>query len=191
MARAADSEAELDADGIVIQWHRSRVLVVVPPNDFGEESLRYARSSLHNVSVGTWSVSTAYDEAVKGRHQDEFLVDGQLIGTSMDEFSGVIFVGGEGATKLADQADVLRLAREAAQAGKPIGAWGHSVAILARAGVLEGTRVTGAPDVEAEVRRAGGKFSGRELEVSGSIVTSRDEAVGMRFGRALAEMVGI
>jgi putative intracellular protease/amidase len=191
MAAEADPNAELDDDGLVIQKHRSRVLVVVPPNEFGDESLRYARSSLHNVHVGTWSVSTEYDELIKGRLQDEFLVDGTLEGTSMDDFSGVIFVGGEGAAGLADQADTLRVAREAAQAGKLIGAWGHAVLILARAGVLKGVRVTGDPSVESEVKRAGGKFSGRQLEVSGSIVTSVDDAVGMRFGKALAEIVGI
>ena len=70
---------------------------------------------------------------IKGRHQDEFLVDGPLAGESMDAYSGVIFVGGEGALELATNADALRLAREAAAQDKLIGAWGHSVAILARA----------------------------------------------------------
>ena len=37
------------------------VLVVVPPSEFGDESLRYARSSLSNVHVGTRSVSTRAD----------------------------------------------------------------------------------------------------------------------------------
>jgi protease I len=191
MAAEADPNAELDEDGLVVQKYRSRVLIVVPKAEFGDESLRYARSSLHNVGVGTWSVSTEYDELIKGRLQDEFLVDDTLSGTRMEEFSGVVFVGGEGAASLAEDADALRIAREAAQGGKLIGAWGHATLILARAGILKGVKVTGNPDVADAVRKAGGRFTGRQLEVSGSIVTARDDAVGMRFGKALAEIVGI
>jgi len=192
MAQAKpNQDAELDEDGIVIQKHRSCVLVVVPPEEFGDESLRYARSSLHNVHVGTRVVSTTYDREVKGRLQDEFLVDGTLAEASMDGYSGVVFAGGEGAAALADDPDAVRLAVEAARGGKLIGAWGQALAILARAGVVKGARVTGDPSVRDAVKRAGGKFTGRQLEKSGNVVTSRDDAVGMRFGKALAEIVGI
>src|SRR5262245_27838058 len=131
---AKPGAAEVDADGLVVQKYRSMVLVVVPPTEFGDESLRYARSSLYNVHVGTWAVSTEDRELIKGRHQDEFVADGKLADASMDKYSGVIFVGGEGARALFDQPDALRLAREAAQAKKMIGAWGHATEILARAG---------------------------------------------------------
>jgi protease I len=186
-----DQDAELDEDGIVVQKHRSMVLVVVPAQDFGDESLRYARSSLHNVHVGTRVVSTTYDQEVKGRLQDEFLVDGLLADESMAAYSGLLFAGGEGAAHLADDPDAVRLAREAAQAGKLLAAWGHGVEIHARAGVLKGVKVTGDPTVRDSVERAGGKYTGRQLEKRGAVVTARDEAVGMRFGKALAEVVGI
>ena len=183
--------AEIDADGLVVQKYKSTVLVVLPRAEFGDESLRYARSSLYNVHVGTWSVSTESKELIKGRHQDEFLVDGPLAGASMEHYSGVIFAGGEGVHELLDNADALRLAREATQQKKMIGAWGQATEILARAGVLKGRRVTGDPGIESAVERAGGKYTGRQIEVDGALVTSRDDAVGMRFGKALAALVGI
>ena len=183
--------AEVDADGLVVQKYRSTVLVVVPATEFGDECLRYARSSLYNVHVGTWSVSTEASELIKGRHQDEFVVDGPLAGASMESYSGVIFAGGEGVRELLEAPDVLRLAREAMQQKKMIGAWGHATEILARAGVLKGRRVTGDPSVAPAVGRAGGKFSGRQIEVDGTLVTALDDAVGMRFGKALAAIVGI
>ena len=188
---ATDPGSELDEDGLVVQKYRSLVLVVVPESDYGDECLRYARSSLFNVHVGTRSVSTNHEDLIKGRLQDEFMVDGHLEGTTMDDYSGVIFAGGEGAAALAQQADALRLAREASKAGKLIGAWGHSTAILAAAGVVKSKKVTGHPDVGPAVRKAGGNYTGRQLETDGKLVTSRDDAVGMRFGKALASIVGI
>jgi len=189
--KEAAAEIEKDADGMVVHKYESIVLVVVPPSDYAEQTLRHARSSLAVVHVGTRSVSTEPDVLIKGRLQDEFMVDGPLAGESMQDYSGVIFVGGEGALAIASNAEAQRLAREAAAADKMIGAWGHAVAILARAGVLRKKRVTGAAAVRDEVVRAGGKFSGRQLERDGNLVTATDEAVGMRFGKALAQIVGI
>jgi putative intracellular protease/amidase len=184
-------DEEFDEDGLKVQKYRSMVLIVVPEHDYGEEALRYARSNLFNVHVGSRMVSTQDQELIKGRFQDEFIPDGLLSAERMDDYSGVVFVGGEGALELANNPDALRLAREAAEGDKLIGAWAQSVAILANAGVVKGKKVTGSPDVREAVQRAGGKFTGRQLEVCGKLVTAGDSAVGMRFGRALAEIVRI
>lgn len=185
------NEPELDEDGLEIHKYRSLVLLVVPREEFAEETLRYTRSSLYNVHVGTRVVSTSTEGEVKGRLQDEFLVDGTLAGESMDGYSGVVFVGGEGARALVGDADALRLAREAAEAGKLVGAWGDAVAILCQAGVLKGRRFTGSDDLREVGKRTGGRYTGKQVEVSGSVVTGRDDAVGMRFGQKLAQLVGI
>lgn len=189
--KKAAADAELDADGLVVQKYRSMVLVVVPAHDFGDECLRYARSSLHNVHVGTRVVSVQDQEAVKGRLQDEFLVEGTLAGEQAQSYSGVIFAGGEGALELARNEDALRLARDAARAGKLIGAWGHAVAILASAGLLKGRRVTAHPSIRESLRQGGARPSTRQVEVDDRIVTGIDESSGMRFGKALATLVGI
>jgi len=191
MAKHGTSEPEKDADGLVIQKHESIVLVVVPAAGYAEQTLRHARSSLHNVRVGTRSVSPAHEDLIKGRLQDEFMVDGTISGETMDAYAGVIFVGGEGALALAEDPDARRLAQEAARQDKMIGAWDHSVAVLAKAGILRGRRVTGAPAVERLVREAGGRYTGRQLERDGDLVTALDEAVGIRFGKTLAQIVGI
>jgi len=185
------AEPEKDPDGLVVQQHTSTVLVVVPSSGYGEQTLRHARSSLHNVHVGTRSVSTNWKDLIPGRLQDEFMVDGAISEASMEPYSGVLFVGGEGAIELAQEEHALRLAREAAAAKKMIGAWGHAVAILASAGILKGRRVTGSAEIADLVRRAGGRFTGRQLERDGDLVTAADEAVGIRFGKALAQIVGI
>ncbi len=185
------AEPAVDEDGIPIHKYRSQVLVVVPATEFAEETLRYARSSLYNVHVGTYLVGSNPDDVALGRLQDEFMVDGPLASASMESYSGVVFVGGEGASALAADPDAQRLAREADAHGKLIGAWGHAVAILVAAGVARGKRVTGLPSLAAAAKQAGAKFSTREVEVCGHIVTGKDDAVGMRFGQRLAQVVGI
>jgi len=192
MAEQEDNEAtNVDADGIQIQSYTAMVLVVVPPTNFDEQTLRQARSSLYNVHVGTYSVSSETEDMVTGRLQDEFLADGALKDAKLEDYAGVVFVGGEGATALADDPDAIRLAREAAAADKLIGAWGHSVAVLAKAGVIKGKKITGDPEIADLVKQAGGKFTGRQIEQAGKIATSQDAAVALRFGKLLAQIVAI
>jgi putative intracellular protease/amidase len=189
--KEANPSAELDADGLVVQKYKSQVLLVVPPKDYGDECLRYTRSSLYNVHVGTRSVSSEIVEAIKGRHQDEFLADELLSNASLEGYSGLVFAGGEGALAFVEDSNALRLAREAHEQGKLLAAWGHATAILARAGVVKGKRVTGHPTARELLTRAGAKYSGRQVEVDGTLVTALDDAAGMRFGKALAAIVGI
>lgn len=184
-------DPEVDEHGLKIQKYVSMVLVVVPEKGFAETTLRYARSALYNVHVGTRSVSRADEDMAQGELQDEFQVDGRLVGETMEPYSGVLFCGGEGALDLVNDPDVLRLAREASQAGKLIGAWGHATAILAAAGVVKGKKVTGDPSVADAVRKAGGRFSTVQVQSDGPLVTALDDAAGFRFARALVEVVGI
>ena len=187
---AAD-ESDVDEFGLKIQTYLSTVLVVVPPADYAETTLRYARSALYNVKVGTRSVSTATEDLIRGVFQDEFQVDGPIAGERMDDYSGVIFVGGRGAAQLEANSECLRLAREAQAAGKLLAGWGDSVGVLAKAGVVRGRRVTGSDRLRGELRAAGAKWTGRQIEIDDKLVTAIDDSAGFRFGKALAQIVAI
>ncbi len=189
--KTADPNAETDEYGRAIHRYESMVLVVVPSAAYAEETLRYARSCLYNVRVGTRCVARESDELIHGRLQDEFLADEPLSQARMADYAGVLFVGGEGARELADDPDALRLAREAHADGKLIGAWGEAVAVLARADVVKRRKVTGSPALAEELRRAGAKYTGSQVQRDGNVVTALDDAAGMRFGKALVAFVAI
>lgn len=185
------TDQELDEDGLVVQKYFSRVLVVLPPRGFGDQILRYARSCLYNVHVGTVSAAADPEQEVQGRLQDAFLVDEALADQTMEPYSGVLLAGSDGPSPLADDAHLLELVRAADHDRKLVAAWGTALAVLVRAGVVRGRNVTGDGALRDEVARAGGRYTGREIAVSGHLVTARDEGAGMRFGQALAEFVRI
>jgi len=193
----AKKEAEakdegLDENGLVIHTYASTVLVVVPSSGYAETTLRYARSALHNVHVGTRVVAMNDESMLAGELQDEFQADSKLDGSvTMEGYSGLILCGGHGADELAGNADVLRLAREACEAKKLVAAWGRSVRALAAAGVVKKKKVTGDPSTRDAVRAAGGRFTGTQVELDGTMVTAFDDAAGLRFGKKLVQVVGI
>ena len=123
--------------------------------------------------------------------QDEFLVEGVLEDESMEGYSGVVIGGGEGAKELGTNADAIRLVQEAAAAGKLIGAWGDAVGVLANAGVVSGVKLTSSASCRVAMEKAGAVVSTRQVVVSGNYVTGYDSTVGMRFGKALAQVVSV
>ena len=191
MGKKADSEAELDEHGLVVRKYLCTVLVVMPSEAYDETTMRYARSALYNVQVHTRSVSTNEDGLIRGELQDEFQVDGPLEGETMGPYNGVIFCGGVGSIGLARHPDALRLAREASDQDKLVAAWGESVAILGQAGILRKRKVTGAASLAPSLRAAGARYTGVQVQVDGKIVTGLDEACGLRFGKALVQIVAI
>ena len=193
MAENVDQPKEgLDEHGLAIHEYASMVLVVVPAKGYDETTLRYARSALYNVHVGTRSVSVETDGLILGHLQDEFQVDQELDeSVTMEGYSGVLFCGGPGARELADDPNALRLAREAAASKKLLGAWAESVEVLVRAGVLRKKRVTGSPRLRDAVKAAGGKYVGTQVERHDNLVTAIDDAAGFRFGKALVQVVAI
>ncbi len=191
MSKKEAPKQETDEHGLVVHRYASRVLVVVPPRDYAETTLRYARSALFNVHVGTQVVSSDEHSLLRGELQDEFQVDGILEHTSMDPFSGLLLCGGAGAPWLAEQEDVLRLVRAAHEQDKLLAAWGLAVAALARADVVRRRRVTGDPSLREALERSGARYTGRQVERDGKLVTALDDAAGFRFGKALVQVVRI
>ena len=115
----------------------------------------------------------------------------RLIDELMEDYSGVVIVGGEGAKELWTNADAIRLVQEAAAAGKSIGAWGEAVGVLASADVVSEVKLTGPACCTEALQKAGAKVSTRQIESSGNFVTGYDSTVGMRFGKALAQAVSV
>jgi protease I len=189
--KEAAPKQELDEHGLVVHQYVSTVLVIVPPSGYAETTLRYARSALFNVHVGTRVVSSEDGAFLRGELQDEFQVDGSLATETMDPYSGLILCGGAGAGWLAEQADVLRLVRACVQQDKLLAAWGLALGALAKADAVRKKRVTGERDLRAQLESAGARYTGTQVERDGKLVTGLDDAAGFRFGKLLVQVVGI
>jgi|GEM_PF-1035152 len=181
-------EPQLDEDGIVIHEYQHTVLVIVPPDGFGEQGLGYARSMLTNVRIATRVAAARYDDVLKGRLQEFFLADMSLDDVDSSDYSGVLIAAGE-TDELAQDERVLRIVREMSAAGKLVASMGNGLAVLAKAASLKGKRVTGHPDCRQAAKAAGAKFTGRQVETAGNLVTGVDECSGLRFGRALIDVI--
>jgi putative intracellular protease/amidase len=189
MAKKSEKqEPVLDEDGIAILEFAHTVLVIVPPDGFGEQGVCFARAQLQSMRIATRVASSRYDEVLRGRLQDFFLADEPLDQVDAGRYAGVLIASGQ-ESDLASDERVLRIVRDMNAAGKLVASIGNGLDVLLRAGVCKGKRVTGPAEMEEAARKAGAKYTGRQVETSGNVVTASGESSGVRFGRGLIDVV--
>lgn len=107
------------------------------------------------------------------------------------QYDRIAFIGGPGASNLWKNEDALRVAHDAAAAGKPFGAICIAPTILAVAGVLRGKRATVWNEdgqQQAFLEDQGATYTGEPVTVDGNIVTANGPGAAEEFGKTLASL---
>ncbi len=110
----------------------------------------------------------------------------------VEDYDRIAFIGGPGATAYANDAEALRIAREATAAGVPLGAICIAPTILAAAGVLRGKRATvwnEDGEQEAVLTAAGATYTAELVTIDGMLVTGNGPKAAEAFGNALSGIV--
>jgi protease I len=101
------------------------------------------------------------------------------------EFAAMIILGGRAPEYLRNDASVLSLVLEFIKHGRPVGAIGHGIQVLAAAGVLNGRSVTSHANVRVEIERAGAKYLGKPAVRDGKLITAQSWKCHPEFYREL------
>jgi len=169
-----------------------KVLFVIAPSDFRDEELFQTREVIQNAGYETFIASTTKNEAVGmlgGRAKPNMTVSE----VNVSAYDAVIFVGGQGVEthNLPENPAVVKLAKEASASGKVVGAICIAPRILASAGLVRGKRVTSFGDSEtiSALRKAGGNYTGKSVEVDGKLVTADGPSSARKFGEKILEVL--
>ena len=88
-------------------------------------------------------------------------------------YDGLILPGGRAPEYLRNKPKAVAITRHFVEAGKPIAANCHGPLLVIAAGGAKGKTLTCFPDLEPEVRAAGGEFVNRDVVVDGALVSVR------------------
>lgn len=108
-------------------------------------------------------------------------------GIDTSEYDGLVCAGGWMPDKLRRDAEVLRITKEFADAGKLVAAVCHGGWIPISADVYRGVKVTGSPGIKDDLINAGGIFEDATVVVDRHFVSSRRPADLPDFCRAMIE----
>jgi len=165
-----------------------KVLFIIAPADFRDEEYLYPREILEeegiNVSVASKSLDEAYG-MLGARVEPDLL----LSEVEVDEYDGIVFIGGIGAKLYWNDGEALRICQEAVSEGKILAAICIAPVILAYAGVLEGVKATVWPSEKDRLVKSGAIYTGRKVEVDGKIITANGPNAASDFGNKILEIL--
>ncbi|MFN8124147.1 MAG: DJ-1/PfpI family protein [Thermoleophilia bacterium] len=163
----------------------ANVLMVIAPERFRDEEVAETREVLtelgHDVELA--STRTGRATGVRGSAVD---VCHRLADVHGDAWDGVVFTGGPGMQALWDDPDAMRVAREAKEHGRVVGAICTGPVVLAGAGLLTGREATVWHLERSRLAAAGALASPLHVVVDGRLVTADGPRQSHRFGVAVA-----
>jgi len=171
------------------------VLLIIAHKDFMDNELATVKAVVESLGGKTTIASTIIGKC-KGSLKGE--VDSQITVSKVivDNYDGIVFIGGLGVEDdYYKNSDAMRIAREAFEKNKVLGAMTIAPAILAKAGVLNGKKATVFIDPKNPEERGILKSGGAQLlenepvVVDGNIVTSMHPEYSQAFADQFAELL--
>lgn len=165
-----------------------KVLMVVAPKNFRDEELFEPKKVLEEKRVEIEIASKGVTEA-SGILGGKTLVDKDLSEIKVEDYGGVVFVGGPGSSVYFDDPKTQSLAKDAYEKGKVVGAICIAPSILANAGILKGKRATSFPSEAENLKDKGVDYTGEGVTVDGKIITAQGPDYATSFGEKIAEVL--
>ena len=158
-----------------------QLLVVLPQKQFDEneyhEILRACKESKINIVVGGFTTSYP-SESMKGLKVKPKIVLGDV---EMEDYHGIVFLGGLGAREHFNDVTCHKLARKAVELNRVVGAIDLMPVLLAHAEILRGKKATVHPTEESHITASGANYVNHPVVVDGLIITASDQKVAGEF----------
>jgi protease I len=165
---------------------QATALLVVPSQGFQDEELLVTKRALEQAGVQVMVASTRMG-LLTGMLGGAIRGDLLLNQANLDNFNGIVFIGGVGTIDYLNNSTVLSLARQAAVRRKVLAAIGTAPSILASAGVLKGVRSTALLSEQARLVQGGAIYTGNAVEKDGLIITATGALAASTFARAILD----
>lgn len=152
------------------------------------EPLRALRAAGAHVDVISLKEGT-----IRGVHQDRDAVEVQvdrILGDTVlaEQYDALVIPGGAAnASALSMHAGARRFVLEMDKAEKPIASICHGPWVLISAGIIDGRRLTGYPEIKQDLVGAGAEWVDCEVVVHDNLITSRTPADLAAFNTTMIE----
>jgi protease I len=165
-----------------------KVLMVIAKNKFRDEEYLEPRKALEGAGAVITVASSSLDVA-EGMLGLKVKPDVLITSVKEEDFDGIVFVGGGGASEYFDSPVAHKLARSFYDHGKLTSAICIAPATLANAGVLKGRKATSFPSSESALRSHGAVVMKDDVVADGTVVTAVGPQAARKFGEKLIEVM--
>src|SRR5574337_579084 len=161
-----------------------KAVMIIASNNFRDEELLKPREVLEKNGVTVTVASSSLKEAT-GMLGAKVKPDILFTNINVAEYDTVIFVGGSGASEYWENPTAHKIANDANNAKKIVGAICIAPVTLAKAGLLKNKKATTYASTTNDIKSAGAKYTGADVERDGNIITASGPAAAQKFGEAI------
>ena len=165
-----------------------KILMVIAKNKFRDEEYVEPRKALEREGA-IITVASSSGEMSTGMLGLKVKPDLLIGDVKEEDYDGIVFVGGGGASEYFNDPAAHRLARGFFDHGKLTSAICIAPATLANAGVLQGKKATSFPSSEEALRAQGAVVTKQDVVTDGVIVTGVGPGAAKKFGEKLVDVL--
>lgn len=165
-----------------------KAAVIIPSANFRDEELFETLKALSNAGV-QYIITSTRTGIITGMLRGQAEAGAQIGQLRVDDYDGIIIIGGSGAGELIYNNFVLNFIRQAVEKRKIIGATSNAPSILANAGVLNGVKVTALLSERIVIEQLGAVYTGIPVEEHMKIITCSGPAAAAPFARAVTDAI--
>ena len=165
-----------------------KIVMVIAKNKFRDEEYREPREALEREGA-VITVASSSGETSTGMLGLKVKPNVLIGDVKEEDYDGIVFVGGGGASEYFNDPAAHRLARSFFDHGKLTSAICIAPATLANAGVLKGKKATSYPSSEAALRSKGAVVTNEPVVADGRIVTAVGPEAARKFGEKLVDVL--
>ncbi len=163
-----------------------KALMIIAHRDFRDEEFLEPKAVLEKNGLKVDVASSSTDKA-RGMMGSIYKPDLLLSEVKVEDYSIIVFIGGAGSREYWEDKKAHEIAIEAVKLEKILGAICIAPVTLANAGLLKGKNVTAFYSEANTLTSKGAKYTGKEVERDGLLITASGPAAARDFGLALIE----
>ena len=163
-----------------------RVVMIIAQNNFRDEELFDTKLALESLGVKVDVAALSKDVAI-GSLGGQIKPDHTLAEIDNQDYSAIVFVGGQGAYDCIDNQEAHRLVLDFQKAGKIVAAICIAPSILAKTGLLKGKKMTMHESGLDFIGGTGADYTGADVERDGNLITASGPAAASMFGQEIAK----
>lgn len=166
-----------------------KILMVIARDNFRDEEYSYPREIFESNGARVIVASETSREC-RGMLGLKVTPHLPIRNVRPNDYDAVVIVGGTGAQKyLWEDADLHAIIQKVHASGKIIGAICLAGVVLARAGILQGKKVTvyKTPESLNELQNVNARYLPESLVIDGNIITADGPRAAKEFGKAIVE----
>ncbi len=173
--------------------NKKRVAMIIAFNNFKDEEYLDTKEELKKGGIEIEVVSNSIGIA-KGVGGTKVEIKKTIKELNIDDYDGIVFIGGSGVLENLDNSDSYKIAKEAISKNKILAAICISPVILAKSGVLNGKKATVWSSILdkspiKELEKNGAIYLDQSVVVDGKIITGNGPKAAHQFGKTIVQEI--